>query len=104
MADEDRKPPFDDFDARLKRASGRPQGPVRRDARLGAGWQAGIEVVAGCVGGALLGYGLDRWLNTSPFAFIALFFLGAVAGLFNALRTLQRMGRTEPPSDGPDRT
>jgi F0F1-type ATP synthase assembly protein I len=95
-------PPFEDFDARLKRLRGEPE----RDAagaesaepprmRLGNGLQAGIEVIAGVCGGALLGYGLDRWFETSPLLLIVCFVLGAAAGVLNAFKTLRRFMRAE---------
>ena len=58
--------------------------------RLGQGFQAGIEVIAGVVGGALIGYGLDYWLGTAPLCLIVMFVLGAAGGVLNAYRTLQR--------------
>ena len=93
MPDDGRRE-FDDFDARIKklRAGARLDQPQRaeRPAMGGAGVQAGIELVAGVVGGGLIGYGLDRWFETWPLWFIVLFFLGAAAGMLNAYRHIKR--------------
>ena len=37
---------------------------------------------------ALIGYGLDRWLGTRPWATIVLFFLGVAAGMLNVYRAV----------------
>jgi ATP synthase protein I len=44
-------------------------------------------LVAGVVVGALIGWGFDRLLSTSPFGFIAFFLLGFVAGVVNVVRS-----------------
>jgi ATP synthase protein I len=103
MVDEDRPPSFEDFDAKLERLRGekaprkRPAGGGSRFERskYGAGLQVGIELVAGIAFGALLGYGLDRWLGTAPLFLIVLFILGGVAGTLNAYRWLKRFAAAQ---------
>jgi ATP synthase protein I len=97
MARKEGSPDFKDFDERVRR--------LRQDARLpqddqteerprtsigGAGVQVGIELVAGVIGGGLIGYALDRWLDTWPILFLVFFFLGAAAGMLNAYRHIRR--------------
>lgn len=96
MADDKRPTSFDDFDARLGKL--RPQQKKQEPAepepprfQFGSGLQAGIEVVAGVGGGLLLGWGLDRWLDTAPLFLIVFFILGAAAGVLNAYRYLRRL-------------
>ncbi|MFO1069178.1 MAG: AtpZ/AtpI family protein [Geminicoccaceae bacterium] len=106
MTQNERPPSFDEFDARLKRLRGDDKDPgtagkAGREGRsnFGIGLQVGIELVAGVVGGTLLGWALDRWLDTGPFLLIVFFMLGAVAGTWNAWRWLRRFSRsTEGPS------
>jgi ATP synthase protein I len=108
MAQGDEPPSFGDFDERLKRLRGTPEEGVRGQVeaeppsmRLSDGFQAGVEVIAGVGGGALIGYGLDYWLGTAPFLLIVCFVLGAAAGVLNAYRTLRRfMGRTQGDGTG----
>jgi ATP synthase protein I len=96
MPREDRSSEFKDFDDRMRRLrteadlpGGEPERPER--ARYGgSGVQAGIELVAGVIGGGLIGYGLDRWLETWPILFVVFFFLGAAAGTLNAYRYIRR--------------
>jgi ATP synthase protein I len=97
MADGGGPPSFDEFDARLekarsgKKADSEPRGTASLGrTKFGAGLQVGIELVAGVAFGALLGYGLDRWLGTAPFLLITFFMLGAAAGTLNAYRWLSR--------------
>jgi ATP synthase protein I len=92
----DRSSKFKDFDDRMRRLrteadvpDGEPEPPER--ARFGGtGVQVGVELVAGVIGGALIGYGLDRWLETWPILFVVFFFLGAAAGTLNAYRYIRR--------------
>jgi ATP synthase protein I len=97
MADDDEAPRFKDFDARLRRMRndaglGRSESEPesRRPSVGGAGVQVGIELVAGVIGGGLIGYALDRWLGTWPICFLVMFFLGAAAGMLNAYRHIRR--------------
>lgn len=102
MSDDDERLPFKDFDARLEQARGRD--PSQRPAapapslNWGSGLQIGIELVAGVIGGLLIGWALDRWLATRPLFLIVFFLLGAVAGMLNAFRRLQRV---QGGGDGP---
>lgn len=89
---------FGDFDARLRRAreadpKGQRTAPEDQPQRLnwGSGLQIGIELLAGILGGLLLGYALDRWLGMKPLFMIVFFFLGSAAGMLNAYRSLRRM-------------
>jgi ATP synthase protein I len=98
MAREDRSSKFKDFDERVRRLRteadlpGAEPEPPDRSKYGGAGVQVGIELVAGVIGGGLIGYGLDRWLETWPILFILFFFLGAAAGTLNAYRYIRRAG------------
>jgi ATP synthase protein I len=64
--------------------------------------QAGIEIIVGVGGGSLLGWALDRWLDTGPFLLIVGFMLGAAAGMLNAFRSMRRyLGDGDDRSGGP---
>lgn len=97
MAGDERPPSFDEFDARLGRLRGTrarpPDDGAAGDGRVrwGDGLQAGVELIAGIVGGLLLGWALDRWLGTVPLLLIVGFGLGAAAGMLNAWRWMRRL-------------
>jgi ATP synthase protein I len=105
MARKDDSPELKAFDERVRQL--RVDAGLARDEREGkrgppgliggAAIQVGIELVAGVIGGALLGYGLDRWFGTWPILFLVLFFLGAAAGMLNAYRYLRKI--SEVPED-----
>jgi len=69
--------------------------PRGGDALRGRGMAYGLrmssELVAAIVVGGLIGYGLDRWLGTTPWLFLVFFLLGFAAGILNVLRAYQRV-------------
>jgi ATP synthase protein I len=67
---------------------------------LGVGFRIGIELVASLLVGLALGWVFDRYLGTRPWGLIVFFFLGAAAGMVNAFRAAQGMGRSPPPPGG----
>jgi ATP synthase protein I len=54
---------------------------------MALGFRLSSELIAGVVVGALLGWGFDRLLSTSPFGLIVFVLLGFVAGVFNVVRS-----------------
>jgi ATP synthase protein I len=91
------KPPpegLEDFGARLKRMRAEAQPPQRKRATdeptsgMGMAFSISAHMVAGVGVGAFVGYWLDRWLDTSPWLLILLFFLGSAAGMLNVYRTV----------------
>jgi len=87
-----------DLGARLERLRADTQPAERKPAvqeptsGLGMAFTISAHLVAGLAVGAGVGYGLDRWLDTSPWLLIVFFFLGATAGMLNVYRTVSAMG------------
>jgi ATP synthase protein I len=54
---------------------------------MGRGFQLSSELIAGVVVGALIGWGFDRLLSTSPFGMIVFLLLGFAAGVVNVIRS-----------------
>ena len=54
--------------------------------------RAGVELVAGVGVGTAVGYGLDKWLDTTPWLMVVFFFVGATAGMLNAYRAISGLG------------
>jgi len=61
-------------------------GPARASA-MARGFQLSSELIAGVVVGAVIGWGFDRLLSTSPWGLIVFFLLGFVAGVVNVVRS-----------------
>ena len=58
-----------------------------RASGMALGFRLSSELVAGVVVGAAIGWGVDRWLSTSPFGLIVFLLLGFTAGVVNVVRT-----------------
>jgi ATP synthase protein I len=54
---------------------------------MARGFRLSSELVAGVVVGAIIGWGFDRLLSTSPWGLIVFFLLGFVAGVVNVMRS-----------------
>src|ERR1700750_3149192 len=54
---------------------------------MGRGFQLSSELIAGVVVGALIGWGFDRLLSTSPFGMIVFLLLGFNAGVGQGIKT-----------------
>ncbi len=97
----DKTPPedaLDDLRRRVAAARGEdaqnappPQSAASLALRFGGEFGAAIIV------GALLGYGVDYFLPTSPWGLVIGFGLGFVAGIVNVARAAQAFNRANPP-------
>jgi ATP synthase protein I len=54
---------------------------------MALGFRLSSELIAGVAVGALIGWGFDRLLSTSPFGLIVFVLLGFVAGVVNVIRS-----------------
>jgi len=101
--DERRRPDLADVEARLRKARGeeKPQQTVPPAARSMA-YRLGSDIIAGLLAGAILGWGLDKVLATSPWLLIVCLLLGFAGGVANAIRQLQDWNRKSggPSGDG----
>jgi len=54
---------------------------------MALGFRLSSELVAGVLVGALMGWGFDRLLSTSPFGLIVFVLVGFSAGVLNVIRS-----------------
>jgi ATP synthase protein I len=66
---------------------------LRQLARLST---IGVTLVAATAIGLAMGYGLDRWLGTSPWLTLLFTLFGIAAGFINLFRDVGLMGRGKP--------
>lgn len=59
---------------------------------MSLGMRAGTELVGAIGGSALIGYGLDRWLETKPWALIIMLILGVGVAFMNVWKITQNQG------------
>ena len=110
MQDPDRPPELDKLDARLRAArrirdeAERPKGlGIEQGSRYGVAWRLAVDMVAGLVVGAGMGWLLDKLFGTSPVLLVVFFFLGAGAGLRGAWRAAKEINAPEPGEPSPPR-
>ena len=58
---------------------------------LGKAFKISTELVAAVVIGTTLGFILDNWFGTKPWLIICFFFLGAIAGILNVIKSAKNM-------------
>ncbi|HVC51843.1 MAG TPA: AtpZ/AtpI family protein [Stellaceae bacterium] len=94
--------PLTRLDQRLKRAQVEQQRERQAEeaaptpSGLGLGFRIGVELLASLLVGLGLGWVIDHFFGTRPWGLIAFFFIGAAAGMMNAFRAAQGMGRGRP--------
>jgi ATP synthase protein I len=79
---------------------GRPAADALGYAR---GFRLSSELVAGVLGGALIGWALDRALGMSPWGLIVFLLLGFAAGVVNVIRAAGVAPGNDPGGGPPDR-
>jgi ATP synthase protein I len=62
----------------------------RRGAAFGKAFSFAAELIVGVAAGGLLGWALDRYFGTAPWAMVLFVMLGFAAGLLNVIRSAQR--------------
>ncbi len=66
-----------------------------RDSDYAQAFRFTVELSAGVLVGALIGYGTDIWLGTLPWAMIGCLFLGMAAGIRNMMRSAREIESTK---------
>ncbi|MFM7673042.1 MAG: AtpZ/AtpI family protein [Candidatus Fonsibacter sp.] len=64
-----------------------------KNTQLGIAFKIGTELVAAVFVATLIGWYLDKWLNTKPFFLIAFIILGIIAGIFNVVRSAKMINK-----------
>mgnify|MGYP006116689109 FL=1 len=85
-----------DFKTRLKIAKSKLKKNFdaeeeKRGSYMGFAFKLGTDLVAAVAVGTIIGFILDSWFDTKPWLIIIFFFLGAIAGILNVIRTANRM-------------
>ena len=83
------------FDQRLRAAQDRqaqerptPSKDAGGASPMGIGVRVGVELVAAMAVAVAIGWGLDRWLHTSPWLMGLFVLLGGAAGVANVWRLM----------------
>ena len=58
---------------------------------LGVAFKMSTELVSAVAVGTIIGFILDNWFGTKPWFIIILFFLGSIAGIYNVIKTANRI-------------
>jgi ATP synthase protein I len=96
MATEPPPPNLDELERRLKQARPEPVGTgadaADRPRAMGMAFRVSVELVSALAVGVGLGWLIDYWLGTRPWAMVVMFFLGAAAGILNVYRAVEGLG------------
>lgn len=75
-----------DRQTRTDQSDGRTGTASANASAMARGFRLSSELIAGVLVGAVIGWGFDRLLSTSPWGLIVFFLLGFVAGVINVMR------------------
>lgn len=70
---------------------GKPDDKEDINRKSGLAYAAAFSLFAAVVSGLILGWLLDRWLGTSPWLLVAGIVLGSAAGLYEFIRTTNKI-------------
>ena len=88
---DDRNTDDDALDARIAAAKAKSARPMAADGQSeGRGWAVGIEFIGTVLVSAFVGWLIDRFAGTAPWAMIVLLLLGFAAGTRRALTTAKQ--------------
>jgi ATP synthase protein I len=78
----------DQLDRQRPSGASEPPGgqPGANASGFARGFRLSIELVAGILVGAGIGWALDRWLGISPWGLMVFLMLGFAAGILNVIR------------------
>ena len=87
---------FDALSTRLKIAKRKANknsftNSKKNTSSLGAALKLSTEMVAAVFVGSIIGFILDNWFDSKPWLTIIFFFVGAVAGILNVIRSAKLM-------------
>jgi len=83
------------------RGAARPDedGPRRRSRAEGVAWRLAVEMVSAFAVCGFIGWWLDKWFGTLPWAMLTGLLLGGVAGLTNAFRVARAIQKDAEAAD-----
>ena len=99
-------PEPDDLDSRLEKLNARiamqrdvqdaaeNPAPATDKTQMAQAFRLSSEFIAAIVVGALIGYGIDAFFNTSPFGLLVFLLLGFAAGILNVLRAVGKVAES----------
>jgi ATP synthase protein I len=79
--------------AQADRSAGENESGQAKASAMAIGIRLSSELVAGVLVGAVIGWGLDHWLSTSPWGLIVFLLLGFTAGVVNVMRSAGVMAK-----------
>jgi ATP synthase protein I len=60
-------------------------------SNIGVAFKLSTEMVAAVIVGTIIGFILDNWFGTKPWLILIFFFVGAIAGILNVIRSAKNM-------------
>jgi ATP synthase protein I len=97
MKNDEQPPSLEQLDQSIREAKKRTSGEDGSKEASGASQAArvGVELGAGVLVGAFIGYSLDEWLGTKPLLFFLFLLIGMAAGMLNFYRALNKPDTTD---------
>lgn len=87
--------------SRLRDARGeeRQSAPTQRSRSEGVAWRLAVEMVSAFAVCGFIGWWVDKWLGSLPWAMLSGLLLGGIAGLYNAFRVARAIQKDAEAAD-----
>ena len=80
------------IDAMKVKTAPKPEKVSDESEAMSLGARAGTELVGTILVSGAIGYGLDRWLGTTPWILVVMLLLGITAAFYGVYKTTQNQG------------
>tara|TARA_Y100000590_G_scaffold468240_1_gene650260 strand:+ start:14278 stop:14586 length:309 start_codon:yes stop_codon:yes gene_type:complete len=94
---EDIRKKIDDY--KLNHAHQKETNQIKRGRQISIALRLSTELIIATIVGGVLGWYIDKWLETKPIFFLIFLILGIISGVMTAIKTAQQLYENDIKND-----